>query len=292
MSLERNITLLKWHTFLGSLCFYAAVMFIYYVGITESYALAASVFSISLIAAMVFEIPTGVLSDRFGRKSVLILSSLSALAALGFFAFADGYPMLVIGAILDGLAFALASGNNDALLHDTLKELGREEEYAARRGEIGFWHQVALSAAVLGGSFFVGISLSLVFQLALIPLSAALLLAFFVKEPAIRGHLQSNAYAHIGEALSLIRGNTRLNLLVSGRALTEAYWRAKTPLMPAFFLMLWPLWAIGIAKSLGHAGSALGMKSVGYFVKRYGREKMALWSEGAVFGIGTFVLAV
>jgi len=291
-SLARNIPLLKWYNFLGSLCFYAAIMLIYYVEVTHSYALAASVFSVTMLAATFFEIPTGVLSDWFGRKGVLILSASCGLLSLVFFAFASGYWMLVIGAVLDGLAYALQSGNNDALLHDSLKELGREEEYTARQGEIGFWNQIAISVAVLAGSVVVGVSLSLVFQLSLIPFAIALLLTFFVQEPTVRGSVKGNVYAHIGEAIVIIRDNPRLRLLAVAQAFKGAFWGAKAPLMPAFFLTLWPLWAIGIARALSHAFSAFGMKASGYFTKKYGKEKIALWGEGAMFSVGTFILAV
>ena len=96
-------------------------MAIYFAKVTGSYVLGLSVFSIAMISSAVFEIPTGVFSDLIGRKYTTMLSGL-CLTLMGIaYAIGLSYGWLVMGAILEGLARALNSGNNDALLYDSLK---------------------------------------------------------------------------------------------------------------------------------------------------------------------------
>ncbi len=82
------------------------------------------------LALFFLEIPTGVVADRYGRRISLICGSL--LLALGALAFGAGttYPVLVGSNFLLGVALTLCSGADAAFLFDTLKSLGREDDYA------------------------------------------------------------------------------------------------------------------------------------------------------------------
>ena len=79
------------------------------------------------------EVPSGALADTLGRKKLVVLSSIVMFIEIAMIAFVPtGNPTLVfnvflINRILSGLAMALASGADEALAYDTLKELGKEE---------------------------------------------------------------------------------------------------------------------------------------------------------------------
>ncbi|PIU73071.1 hypothetical protein COS78_04025, partial [Candidatus Shapirobacteria bacterium CG06_land_8_20_14_3_00_40_12] len=152
MDFSRNIKILTWQGFLVGFNLWAPIMAIYFAKVTGSYVLSLSVFSIAMISSAVFEIPTGVFSDLIGRRYTTILSGLF-LALMGV-AYAVGlnYGWLVVGAILEGLARALNSGNNDALLYDSLNKSDRKEELEKYMGHIGAAEQGASGvAAILGG---------------------------------------------------------------------------------------------------------------------------------------------
>jgi len=68
------------------------------------------------IAVIVTLVLMGGVSDRFGRRSTLILSLLTLLIAMGVFAFAFAYPLLLMGRALQGVAVALAAGAGAATL--------------------------------------------------------------------------------------------------------------------------------------------------------------------------------
>ncbi|MDA0147060.1 MFS transporter [Vibrio sp. LaRot3] len=79
------------------------------------------------------EVPSGAFADTLGRKKLVVLSSMVMFVEIAMIAFVPiGNPSLVftvffINRILSGLAMALASGADEALAYDTLKEQGKEE---------------------------------------------------------------------------------------------------------------------------------------------------------------------
>lgn len=81
------------------------------------------------------EVPSGAFADTLGRKKLVVLSSIVMFIEIAMIAFVPtGNPNLVfvvflINRILSGLAMALASGADEALAYDTLKEQGKEEAW-------------------------------------------------------------------------------------------------------------------------------------------------------------------
>jgi MFS family permease len=83
------------------------------------------------------EVPSGALADRFGRRNALVVGAL--LQAVGYVAWTafPGLPGFAAGFVLWGLGGALASGAQEALLHDGLAAVGAAEQYARVQGWVG-----------------------------------------------------------------------------------------------------------------------------------------------------------
>ncbi|MHC4548004.1 MAG: MFS transporter [Planctomycetota bacterium] len=86
------------------------------------------------LVVVLAEVPSGVLADRIGRKTTLILGA--ACGALGSFVFALSFSFwaFVGGEVLFALATAIVSGADSALLYDSLAADRRESEYARAEG--------------------------------------------------------------------------------------------------------------------------------------------------------------
>src|SRR3989344_4440960 len=123
MTIARNIKLFYFLNFFTDFVFFAPVAIIYFAKVTGSYALGMSIFSIAYISSAIFEIPTGVVSDIFGRRLTVIFGALASVFCIVLYAIGATYWILVIGAVFQWVSRAFYSGNNDALLHDTLREL-------------------------------------------------------------------------------------------------------------------------------------------------------------------------
>jgi MFS family permease len=88
------------------------------------------------IGTLLFEIPTGYLADRFGRKRTMLLgavitcfASLVSLTAHGFWQFALQIFIL-------SFAFSCFSGTEEAILYDGLKEAGEEQGMSRYNGRL------------------------------------------------------------------------------------------------------------------------------------------------------------
>ncbi len=108
-----------------------------------------SLFSVAVIA---LEIPSGYLSDRFGRRNSIVIGSL--LTALGYTVYSVSYGFFgfLCAEILIGFGVSFISGSDSALLYDSLEELHRAPEYKkieGRNGSLGMMSEGV--ASVLGG---------------------------------------------------------------------------------------------------------------------------------------------
>jgi len=112
-------------------------------------ALLAVIFEASIL---IFEMPTGLVADTYGRKISVILSAFFSVISGIFFIF---FPFLfgfIIAEILNGLGETLRSGALEAWLVDSLKHEGKEEKvkYAFAQGT-KYRILGNLSGLILGG---------------------------------------------------------------------------------------------------------------------------------------------
>ncbi|QIA64966.1 MFS transporter [Vibrio astriarenae] len=79
------------------------------------------------------EVPSGAFADTLGRKKLVVLSSLVMFIEIAMIAFVPTgnstivFMVFFVNRVLSGLAMALASGADEALAYDTLKEQGNED---------------------------------------------------------------------------------------------------------------------------------------------------------------------
>lgn len=102
------------------------------------------------LTSMLFEIPTGAIADLLGRKKTIVLSRISALIATLLMISANGFWGFAISFIFSAASFNLSSGSEEALVYDSLKQLGKEEQYVKVNGRLNFIIEVTQGI----GAFF------------------------------------------------------------------------------------------------------------------------------------------
>lgn len=278
--INRNFTLLKWYNFFYDFRPYDAIAIIYFTQVTGSFALGLAVFSVASIAATLFEVPTGVLSDRLGRRKTVIYGSIASVIALSFYAFGATFALLVIGAIFNGLTRALLSGNNDALLYDTLKQQGKSEEFGEKLGKVKSMFEIGLGISALLATALAFISLQAVVIASIVPQVICAIIALRFIEPKVHTEkVEENIFSHLKEALRAFKQNMKLRKLslayVLDYAIEETYFQFK----PAFIATLWPTWALGISRALDNLFGFLGYHFAGAITKRVGTLKTLLGQQ-------------
>ncbi len=73
------------------------------------------------------EIPTGVVADKFGRKVSVALGCLLFGADMLFFGLSHNYYLLFLGEFLGAVGMTFISGADQALLYDSLIEIGEQD---------------------------------------------------------------------------------------------------------------------------------------------------------------------
>lgn len=273
MMVGRNIRLLYIFNFLLDFRLYAAVIILYFAKVTGSFALGMSIFSITMISSALFELPTGIFSDLIGRKKTVILGSLMSICALISYALGGTYLMLVIGALFEGASRAFFSGNNDALLFESLKQNNKEHTFAHYSGRVSSMFQIALAVASLCGGFIAIWSFSLVMWLSVLPQIGCFLISLFMVEPEVSSSKETNIYSHLKEALIQIKQNKKLKLLNLASIIRESVGESVFLFRPAFIATLWPVWAIGLSITASYMLGSIGFYLSGKVIKRFSALK-------------------
>lgn len=83
---------------------------------------------------LVFEIPSGWLGDRIGRKVTLLIGAVALVLGSTVYGCASSLPHFVVGELLLGLGLAMVSGVDQAVLFESLSALNRSGEFMKRWG--------------------------------------------------------------------------------------------------------------------------------------------------------------
>ncbi|MDE2966461.1 MAG: MFS transporter [Chloroflexota bacterium] len=138
------------------------------------------------IATIVAEVPTGAIADRFGRRVALGLGALGFAAATVLFALLN-FPALIVGHLCMSITRTLMSGSDDALLFDSLRQLGRTDEYERHAGRAGAVGTASLLVAtILAGPLVSILDFRAVIIISAAGMGLAGLIALALREPPRR----------------------------------------------------------------------------------------------------------
>jgi MFS family permease len=174
-----------------------------YLGNRSARGYATIVFALSLL---VFDVPTGIIADKIGRKVCLVASVVIQAFALVVLGVSNSLEVYLIGIALFGLQMGMFNGAAQALLYDWLADNDKTRLYAK--------HQGAMYARFLIGAGIANIASGLIahtwglrtaYFASIIPALLALAVITRLREPAFEKNSDSIWYAHAGEALRTLR---------------------------------------------------------------------------------------
>ena len=112
------------------------------------------------ITIILLEVPSGALADTLGRKKLLILAAICMIVEMIALLFApmNGgqyvFLLFALNRVVSGLAEAAASGADEALAYDSLKEAGMESEWNKALEKAQRFTSLAFFFAMMTGSAF------------------------------------------------------------------------------------------------------------------------------------------
>ena len=182
-SQDRNLRLFQWYVPLYSAHFWVGVWFLYFL----SYFTLGEVLQLEalyFLTVVVFEIPSGYLSDRLGRVITLRLSAAMQAGAVSVFAFGPGeFWAFAIGQILWAGSFSFYSGTDSAFHFDALQAAERTEEFGQRQARISRNAFIARAVSALIGGAIAVFGLKLAYLASLVVSGVTFLLTLMLREP-------------------------------------------------------------------------------------------------------------
>ena len=82
------------------------------------------------VTSIIFEIPSGIFADVFGRKNMLIVGSILRMIANVVMIASGNLFTICLSIALHAMSYNFSSGSGDALAYDSLKIYGEESYYA------------------------------------------------------------------------------------------------------------------------------------------------------------------
>lgn len=183
--LKRNISVSYVYNFLLQLNITSAIWVLYLsfkgmslieIGILEA---------IYHITGVLFELPTGVIADLYGKKFSVVTGRIVSVISCILMITSNSFLGFALAFVLSSASMNLNSGAGEALVYDSLKSLGEEEKYKKIWGNLAFTMSLAQGMAVLLGGILADIKFLYAYVFGTVIQIAALMAAYNFNEPPI-----------------------------------------------------------------------------------------------------------
>lgn len=134
-------------------------------------------------SAIIFELPSGALSDRFDRRVLLVLSPLIKATCFILWALADDSVWMYAGGFVAwSLAESLKSGTKDAVFYEHIHRVGLGRTYDKRMGRDKAFYEAGAWTGLFLGGFVAAYDMELSLWLSVAPLVMASIAGFWLTD--------------------------------------------------------------------------------------------------------------
>lgn len=260
------------------------------------------------ITSMIFEVPSGMAADLFGRKRTLILSGIVGVCSAVFMTLEGWAGFIYCSMILSALSLNLASGTEEALVYDSLLEAGCETGYKKVWANMSLIARTASALACAASPVAIIVGFKYTYYISVFLYLCTILALSGVKEPIVTkrqemrnkegkresGKCQKNRIkATLGNRLKKHIVETGNFIVKHPRTMAKLLANAALS-CPCYLIMMylqehlvncgWPKSFIGIPMLVIPLAGALGTRIA---VKNKRRLSKALLICGIIGGIGT-----
>lgn len=170
--------------------------------------------------SIICEIPSGAAADLLGRKRSMMLSRICAAISCAIMLFSKSFGLFAVSFIIQALGNNLNSGSEEALVYDSMRYLGQEEQYLKVCGRLNIIIEVSQGlATVLGGilaeySYFWCYSACL--AIALLALLPVLLMTEtpWIDQGERKKTVRETVAAHFRTSFEILKSDSRILKLI------------------------------------------------------------------------------
>lgn len=241
----------------------------------------ADIFLLVALAAVVeaaLEIPSGFLSDRYGRKPIIIFACIALFFGYFFYLQAFTFPFFVLAAVCIALGFSLFSGADTAMIFESLMHENKRELFVSEQGKSHAIGKIAETIAAFAGAGLAIFTLDLPVIVNMVIAAAAFFVSLTLQEP-IKHHYDQTMLVDTYKTAKKI-----LPLLLFVSLITSIYLLTAWLVQPILILHNVPILFFGILIGLMQLCSAL----TGYLARQ---EEDMTGQKMSLFYIFFFTLA-
>lgn len=205
-------------------------------------ALVGAMAAVYSAAVPIFEVPSGLLADRWSRRGVLLLACLAAIVSVTIGGVSQNVSTYMVSAFFLGVFFAMQSGTFESIVYDTLlEETGSSDDFERVIGRVRLTESIALVASALAGAVIAElVSLRVTYFLTVPLLIGAGVAVYFFREPRLHKAEES-------EPLRRQVANTYRTLMQRGRLRVVVALTIAGALLMQGMLEFGPLWLVALA---------------------------------------------
>lgn len=178
----KNVLILTLTTFFYSIAFYSTVATLFLKSRGLNYLEIFLLESVISASIFIFEIPSGILADKIGRKKLIILSIGCYTISMYITAISHSFMLFVLESAIFGLGVASISGADSALIFESLKKKGKSDYSDSAFSLISGAVTLAMVISLPIGGFLAEHSLNLPVYATCITTTIAFILVFLLKE--------------------------------------------------------------------------------------------------------------
>jgi MFS family permease len=183
--MEKNVARFYWYRLTKFSLFHIAILVLFYQERGLSFSQIMLLQSLYYLAKVISEVPTGAWADRVGRKKSLVIGSFFHSLAYLLIFLSHSLFLFVLGEMVAGISMSFAYGADSALAYDTLKSLGREDEYQRIEGNGNGMRQLSFALFAPIGGLLATVNLSLPYLASSVGIFASALIALTFVEPPV-----------------------------------------------------------------------------------------------------------
>ncbi len=212
---SRNVTIYLYYTLFTNLIILGPIIIIYLAAKGLSFSEIMLLNSIASIAVFLFEVPTGSIADKVGRKFSLIVGTSLWVVQLVLLIFAKSFAHFALAQLLMALGITFMSGANSALLYDSLKADGREAEFQKMQGRANSWVYYGQAIGCVAAGFLYELNMELPVIISAVNAAIAVIIATRFVEPPIEDKPDKEGYLkHIADSGRFVMQHNKVKALV------------------------------------------------------------------------------
>ena len=242
------------------------------------------------ITSIIFELPSGVLADVFGRKKMLIVSCIMLLLADTAMIFSNDLFMVCVSLSLHALCYNFSSGTGDALAYDSMKKAGVESGFERYGSNQLIIYRICSGISTLCAGLALAIGYRLAYGTGLITCLIQLYIISTLTEVNGKADSSKSAMSRIAEcareSIAFLKQARKAMGLMMCNSLVGAL-----DILLLFFLQAKlpergiPQWALGPALLVMETGGILGSKLILRFPKAKYKAVFAVTTSLVLTGL-------